>query len=91
MYSPAVKLAVNGGAVATPPESVPTYASRDPLLAKMPLAPLPGASKLTVTPARFPVTGQPFVFASATCKLCPNCLPSWACWPLPLTSTSSFG
>ena len=41
-------MAVNGGAVAIPSASVPTYASRDPLLAKMPLAPVPGASKLTV-------------------------------------------
>src|SRR5207244_2527979 len=38
-----------------------------------------------------PVSGQPLVLASATRRFSANCLPSWACWPLPPTSRSSLG
>ena len=41
---PAVVFAVSGGAVASPSLFVATTASREPLPAKMPLGPLPGAS-----------------------------------------------
>jgi hypothetical protein len=48
-YSPAVPLAVNGAAVATPFASVVTVVAVV-LLAKAPLAPLAGALKVTTTP-----------------------------------------
>jgi hypothetical protein len=37
-----------------------------PLLAKVPLAPPPGAAKVIVMPVSWPVSGQPFVLASLT-------------------------
>ena len=43
------------------------------------------------SPARSPVSGQPFVFASCTCRAAENGCPSCAVWPLPPASTSSFG
>jgi hypothetical protein len=59
-------LAVKVGAVATPLSSVPTWARFVPLPAKVPLAPPPGATKVTVIPASWPVSGQPLLFASLT-------------------------
>jgi hypothetical protein len=48
---------------------VPTTATFVPVDANAPVAPLVGATKAMLVPASGPVTGQPFVFASATWKL----------------------
>jgi hypothetical protein len=61
-------LAVNVGATATPLPSAPTVTMFDPLEAKIPLAPEDGAVNSTAVPARSPVTGQPLLLASSTCR-----------------------
>ena len=50
------------GAVADPAALVPTSAAFEPLEAKVPLGPLPGAANVTAIPASGVVIGQPFVF-----------------------------
>ena len=71
---PAVALAINVGAVATPPASVCT----DARLPNVPLAPKAGALNVTVTPAiKFPPASLTIAFkgvpnAALTAALCPE-------------------
>src|SRR5262245_53066829 len=86
-----MRLAVNAGAVAAPFESVPTSATFEFVEANVPPAPLAGAVNTTETPAQVPVSWQPFVFASCTCRLVWNGLPTCPCCGLPATRMSVFG
>ena len=85
-----MSFAVNVGAIAAPEASLPTVTVFDPLPANRPLAPLDGALNVTATPAA-PVTGQPSLFASATCRLVANAASSAAVCGVPAVSVSSFG
>jgi hypothetical protein len=64
-------LAVNIGADAFPETSAPTVTVSAPLVAKLPLAPLEGAMKVTGVPTT-EVTGQALVFANSTWRGVPN-------------------
>src|SRR5262245_61550815 len=86
-----MSLAVKAGAAAAPCASVPAVTAFVPVLAKVPLALLPGASNSTGIPAGVPVNGQPLVFVSATCRFVWNIVSSCAVWRLPPTTISSFG
>ena len=84
-------LALNMAPDAMPEASLPTVTLLDPLLAKVPLAPLAGALNVTGTPATAVVSGQPFVLASATCRFAPNAVCSSAVCGLPPASDSALG
>jgi hypothetical protein len=90
VYVPDVSLAVNAGAVAFPELSAPTVSVVAPLAANLPLAPLEGAVNVIGVPV-IPVTGQPLVFASITCRGLANVVSSCAVWGLPPANSSSFG
>jgi hypothetical protein len=84
-------LALNGGAASAPEESAPTMTVLEALVENTPLAPLAGALNVTGIPATALVTGQPSLFASATCKLLANAVPTIAVCGVPATSVSWFG
>jgi len=87
---PAVSFAVNVGAEAFPETSAPTVTAFAPLVAKRPLAPLEGAVKVTGVPTT-EVSGQPLLFASATCRGLSNAVSSCAVCGVPPSRISSFG
>jgi hypothetical protein len=62
-----------------------------PVEANIPLAPPEGAVNVTATPLTEPVSAQPLLFASVTCRLVANAEPTLAVCGLPATSLRSFG
>jgi hypothetical protein len=70
-------LAVKAGAVAIPLLFVVALAVADPL--KLPLAPLPGAVNVTVTP----LTALPPESFTVACKAVAKVVPSVALWGVP--------
>jgi len=81
---------VNIPEAALPEASAPTVTELDPLLAKLPLAPLKGAVKV-IGVATPDVNGQPSVFASVTWKGVAKPLFSGAVCGVPETIWSVFG
>jgi hypothetical protein len=82
---------VNVGGEAFPEASAPTVTVFAPLVAKLPLAPLDGAVKVTGVPTTEVVTGQPLLFASATWGGLWNGVSSSAVCGVPPSRISSFG
>ena len=73
---------MNGGATATPPESVRTVTVRGcVLVAKLPLAPLAGAVKVTSAPGTLFPSASVTVTASAITKRVPAWVASAAAMP----------
>jgi hypothetical protein len=77
VYDPETVLAVNAGAVASPLESVVIVE----LVANVPVAPVEGVVKTTLTPG----TALPKLSLAKTCKLFANAAPTVADWLLPFT------
>ena len=86
LYPPAVELAVKGGAEATPEASVSAVPVRPPG-AKLPLAFLNGAVKVTVMPA----TPLPPLSVTFACKAVANVVLISAVWPDPAFTATAVG
>jgi hypothetical protein len=70
---------------------VPTRTAFEPLDANVPLGPLEGALNVTAIPATWVVSGQPFVFATATASSEPKGVPRRALCGVPLARVRVFG
>jgi Flp pilus assembly protein protease CpaA len=86
-----VSLALNWGAVATPLLPVPTVAVALAVVAKVPLGPVAGAVKVTLTPAVLAVTGQPLVLISWTWSGDWKLAPVLAVWGVPPAAVIALG
>src|SRR5580693_5235131 len=73
-----------------PEASAPTVAVSELLAEKRPLAPAAGALNVTGTPAA-PVTAQPSLLKSATCRSPAKAVSSVVVWGVPATSVSWLG
>src|SRR4051812_31106198 len=84
LYLPATVFAANARAVAMPLLSVVAVFMPP---AKLPLAPVVGAMKVTTIPG----TGLPLLSFTRTCNALPNAVPTVALWLFPATMLSFAG
>ena len=85
--APAVALAVNRDEVASPFEPVMSVSVALPLVAKVPLAPLEGAVKVTEAP----LTGLPSTSVTVATSGFVNWVLTFVLWPLPLVAVMFAG
>jgi hypothetical protein len=86
-----VSFADSVGASAEPEAFVPTVALEVPVAENVPLGPLAGAVKVTLTPATSPVSGQPLLATSCTARLVWKTAPSRAVCGVPAVTSRVSG